>query len=468
MASFKIHGKGYQLIAYLGYDESGKQITKCKQWNPPEGMKKREINRSLPQLAAEYEQQMIAEKASKENLSMGSLTVHDLITIWDRDYVSTELRSITATSYRLHLQIIDEMLGTKKISEVTPLDITSFKNYLTCRNSYASTNFYLCQIDLRQCIEQKGYCIHNLSQKIGIAASTIRNACNGDAVRKDKAEAICQALSLKLDEAFTPKRDAKPISAGTARKGFAVLHDLFEAAVNWEMIDRNPCSRVKPPKYNHKEISVYTQEQLIALLRSIRENASMQNYLITLLLAETGMRRSEALGLQWSCIDFGTQSIHIKQSLQIVDRGKGRKRSLALGEPKTQQSNRIINIGCELISLLRLHRQEQADHARQMGDCWRANEFPDMVFTRSNGLPVFPDTYSTWLSNYSKEHGFPHITPHMLRHTKASIEVSLGKPLTEVSHNLGHASKSTTLNYYTHLLPQDRRKEADHFENLLL
>lgn len=57
---------------------------------------------------------------------------------------------------------------------------------------------------------------------------------------------------------------------------------------------------------------------------------------------------------------------------------------------------------------------------------------------------------------------------NLLRHTKASIQVFIGRPLTELSQNMCHASKSTTLDYYTHFLPQDRRKTADQFENLLL
>ena len=82
-----------------------------------------------------------------------------------------------------------------------------------------------------------------------------------------KATAICEALALNPKQAYHPKRESEAISAGTAHKGFAVLHELFEAALNWELIDRNPCSRIKPPKYPRKEVSIYTREQLITLFR---------------------------------------------------------------------------------------------------------------------------------------------------------------------------------------------------------
>lgn len=58
---------------------------------------------------------MIEAEAAVDNIQDADLTVHDLVQIRERNYVSVELWSLTATSYWQHLEIIDEQLGAKKL-----------------------------------------------------------------------------------------------------------------------------------------------------------------------------------------------------------------------------------------------------------------------------------------------------------------------------------------------------------------
>ena len=58
---------------------------------------------------------MIEAETTVDNIQDADLTVHDLVQIRERNYVSVELWLLTATSYRQHLQIIDEQLDAKKL-----------------------------------------------------------------------------------------------------------------------------------------------------------------------------------------------------------------------------------------------------------------------------------------------------------------------------------------------------------------
>lgn len=91
----------------------------------------------------------------------------------------------------------------------------------------------------------------------------------------------------------------------------------------------------------------------------------------------------------------------------------------------------------------------------------------DVVF--SFGLPEYL-TYSTIIRNLKRvteKTDIPFFTCHAFRHTHASILLNAGVGYKEISHRLGHANISMTLNLYAHL-SKDRDKEtAEIFENAM-
>ena len=474
MARYRKHGKGYQLIAYNGYDKNGKQIIKTKQWNPPETMKQREINRQLPILAAEFEKEFLNEAQKAEQTSDNAesnakeLTLHDFLQIWITNYVKIYLRFDTTSSYLQSLDYIDMILGEKRLQDITVKDIKEFQNKLKSRKTYASTSTSLFSIDLRTELQKQGYSMTALCNIIGISRSTFRNACIGIPIRNENAQSICESLSLDPQQSFHPAREAQPISSGTVTKTMSILHELLQEAVSEELIDRNPCDAVKKTKNVKKEVKHYPMESLNKLLDLLRDEAPYTMYLLTLLIAESGLRRSEALGLQWDSLNTDLQTIHIKQGLHAVHVTPNQKRKLILSDTKTVCSNRIIGIGYKINQLLMSYHKQQQEDALQMGDQWMGDVIPNLMFTRANGLPINPESYSKWLSNFAEKHGLPHVTPHMLRHSKASYELMCGVPITEVANMLGHASSSTTLNIYAHFIPNQQKKHANQFEAMLL
>ena len=386
----------------------------------------------------------------------------------DHKLCKVELRSDSVSSYLQHLHYIDEILGEKRIQDITVKDIKEFKNKLTNRKTYASTSTSLFSIDLYAVLKKRGYSMTAFSNVVGVSRSTVRNACNGIPIRNEIAQSICEALSLDPQQSFLPAREAKPIASGTACKAMSLLHELLQEAVSEELIDRNPCDAVKKPTKTEKDVKYYPLRFLHQLLDLLRAESPYTMYLLTLLIAESGLRRSEALALQWDSLNTNLQTIRIKQGLHAVRVAPNQKRKLKLSNTKTTHSNRIITVGAHINQLLMSYHKQQQEHALRMGDQWMGDVIPNLMFTRANGLPINPDSYSKWLSNFAEKHELPHVTPHMLRHSKASYEIMCGVPITEVANMLGHASSSTTLNIYAHFIPNQQKKHANQFEAMLL
>ena len=85
-------------------------------------------------------------------------------------------------------------------------------------------------------------------------------------------------------------------------------------------------------------------------LRSIEGN---RNEALFRLLAMTGMRRSEAVGLRWSDVDLRAGSLTIAQAATVVDGDE------VVDVPKTRRSRRTIDLDSDTAALLQRHRTEQ-------------------------------------------------------------------------------------------------------------
>lgn len=98
-----------------------------------------------------------------------------------------------------------------------------------------------------------------------------------------------------------------------------------------------------------------------------------------------------------------------------------------------------------------------------MGDKWHETGY---VFTQINGLPMSLDTIGWYMGKLSKHNLKVH--PHALRHSNASILVASGQDIKTVSHRLGHANVSTTMNIYTHFIKAADAKASDSLEKSIL
>ena len=99
------------------------------------------------------------------------------------------------------------------------------------------------------------------------------------------------------------------------------------------------------------------------------------------------------------------------------------------------------------------------------GDRWINTGY---VFTQDNGDRMSPDSITSWLGTFSERHGLPHINPHAFRHTVTSVLLANGTDIVTVSKQLGHASVTTTENFYSHIIEENKAKAAECIADVLL
>jgi len=167
-------------------------------------------------------------------------------------------------------------------------------------------------------------------------------------------------------------------------------------------------------------------------LRNVLDNARSYRPVFEL-LAYTGLRIGECLGLRWCDVDFGRGVLRVRQQL-----GRDRKpRRL-----KTRAAQREIILGASLIVLLHDH---QHDHPGAPDD---------FVFRNGRGHPYLHQAVGTGFRAAVRRAGIDttdRLTVHSFRHFYASMLVSAGLNVAFVSRQLGHEKSSTTLAIYAHL-----------------
>lgn len=155
-----------------------------------------------------------------------------------------------------------------------------------------------------------------------------------------------------------------------------------------------------------------------------------------LLIANTGMRRGEALGVAWDRVDFARRLLTIDQQVEQLDDG-----SLVVRPVKTEQSNRIIELTPGTVALLRRLRARQ-----------RVVHMDGLIFTDRSGKPYIPDSLTQYVcKNLRAKLQMPDkFSPHALRHTHASGLLEDGVDEAVVAARLGHSSAYITQLIYNH------------------
>jgi integrase len=153
-----------------------------------------------------------------------------------------------------------------------------------------------------------------------------------------------------------------------------------------------------------------------------------------------GMRRGEVMGLTWRNVDLERAELHIRQQ-----RVEGSPELLS--PPKTSESRRSIPIGPRLLRLILEAREGQQSERKHRGKAWKDT---DLVICRDDGSPPVIDLLYNQLASLTKELNLPHVHPHLLRHTVASLIDELGYSETIIGAILGHTSGKSTTRGYTH------------------
>jgi integrase len=176
------------------------------------------------------------------------------------------------------------------------------------------------------------------------------------------------------------------------------------------------------------------------------------------LLATSGLRIGEALGLKWSDIDFGSRTLMVRRSLQRQEDG-----GLVFVQPKTRQSRRTVQLSSVAATALQEQRERQTFQRKTMATEWQEN---NLVFCTSLGTPLDRGRIHYNWAVALKKAELPRIRLHDLRHTAATLMLRQGVHPKVVQEMLGHSSISITLDIYSHVAPTMHRDAADRVDAL--
>lgn len=182
-------------------------------------------------------------------------------------------------------------------------------------------------------------------------------------------------------------------------------------------------------------------------------------YPLWVLLATTGMRRGEALGLRWSDVDLDAGRLRVVQTLVQV-RGKA-----MIGEPKTVRGRRPLALDRATVAVLRDHRRRMLEERLLVGA-----GFVDegLVFHQPDGTCLKPDAVSAAFVRRVEGAGLPRLTLKGLRHTWATLALERGIHPRVVQERLGHSTIAITLGIYSHVAPTLHDEAAEIISDLIL
>lgn len=267
----------------------------------------------------------------------------------------------------------------------------------------------------------------------------------------------------KLRQNGANRNNGGPLTENTIKHYYIVINDILECACDVNIINRNPLSEKSfiKPKLKKKEVQIL-QENDIKLFLEYLENENIKPKTMLFLLLYSGMRIGELTALEWQDIDFNKRTITINKSHQRLN-----KYGIMEKSPKTEKSNREINIPQVCIDYLIEYKKYQDEEIKNLKNLWNKTitlydenlksfkKENNKIFTQEYGLPLAPEYVSKWVNKFCKRTNM-HFTPHTLRHTFTSLLVQQKQPINLVSETLGHSNSTTTLAVYTHLFKKDK------------
>lgn len=187
-------------------------------------------------------------------------------------------------------------------------------------------------------------------------------------------------------QAFYSRKLAEGLAPATVRYYHSVLHNALKTAVKWELVARNVCDLVSPPRKDRFEIQPLTVEQVQKFITAI--HGHKWEALFTLALA-TGMRRGELLGLKWQDISFSTGTLQVRRILTRIPVILPEKKHMYIeAESKTQKSRRSVIIATFALESLKNHRLLQWEAKLKADDLWQEHDY---VFCTLSGTHLNPN-----------------------------------------------------------------------------
>lgn len=335
-------------------------------------------------------------------------------------------------------------------------------------------------VDNRQTFSQYAKYVLNLKEQNGIKHKTIEsykslleriNIAIGHIKLKDLKPQHLNDFYTQLAQDGMNLITGKKLSPKSIKEHHNIISTILKQAEKEMLVLYNAATKASPPKNKKKKVNTNDILEIdeIKAIFEILEQEPFKWQMIIQLLAASGCRRGEILGLKWKNVDFKNNKIFIDNNLLYT-----KTRGIYEESPKTESSIRQVTIPASTMELLKQYRKFYLKQKLALGSKWIECDF---VFTQENGLPMHPDSPTGYCVKLQRKYNqliveknkkLPeakqkrrlHISPHVFRHSQASILIYLGIDPVTVSKRLGHAQVSTTSDIYGHIMQKADEESA--------
>ena len=266
--------------------------------------------------------------------------------------------------------------------------------------------------------------------------------------------------TYKLDNLYKKLKNGtrkKVVSNETLLHYYTLINIMFNRAIKWNLIDKNPNINASRPKKEKKERKFYDTNDVNQLFKCLKNENIKYRTIITLAI-DSGARRGEVCALKWSDVDFEKKTLLIDNSLKVVNGVVDEEK------PKTIYSKRLIYLSDSTIDILKEYKEWQDKYISNMGNKWKGT---NRIFTDEFGNHMHPDTCNKIIKKVTKKYNLPLLRFHELRHTCASLLINSGINPKAVSERLGHANPNITMSIYTHTYESAKLECANNLNKII-
>lgn len=235
------------------------------------------------------------------------------------------------------------------------------------------------------------------------------------------------------------------LAPSSVKKMHVVLKSCIEQAFREGHVESNVANHVRLPRQpKSRRRKVLSNEDLakiisIAYAEHIKEEKSVNKtfYPALIIAIETGIRRSELLGLKWPSVNFENNIVFIHEALVEAP-----SKPIHKDELKNESSVRHLPLSDEAMELL--------------AAIVRNSEF---VFSTKKGQPINPRNWNRKFHHWCTKAGID-FSLHDLRHTFITDMINAGESITSIQGFTGHANPTVLLNHYAHIVTEEKMNAA--------
>jgi len=223
------------------------------------------------------------------------------------------------------------------------------------------------------------------------------------------------------------------LSATSANLMLTVLNLAFEYACDMEIIEQNPCTRIRRSREDAKKVEAFTKDEQRKIENAIIKSEDSRLFGIFLCLY-TGIRIGELLALEWSDVDIQRGFINVNKTV-YRDKDESGEWQLIVDKPKTTSSDRVIPLPSYIAEMMKVRKEISRS---------------DYVIENKKGERMSIRSYQYMFERLTEKAGVRKLNFHALRHTFATRAIECGMDIKTLSEIMGHKNASITLNRYAH------------------